>query len=49
MVLSGMFLEVVLKSPLSPNFCVGTRDPTLEILNIFLRLNSSLRLGFEPD
>jgi uncharacterized DUF497 family protein len=30
-------------------FCVGPRDSILDILNIFLRLNPSLRLDFEPD
>jgi hypothetical protein len=42
-------LEVVSKPPLKPNFCVGPRDSILEILNIFLRLNPSPRLDFEPD
>ena len=42
-------LEVVSKPPLRPNLCVGPRDSILEILNIFLRLNPSLRLDFEPD
>jgi hypothetical protein len=42
-------LEVVSKPPFRPNFCVGPRDSILEILNIFLRLNPSLRLDFEPD
>jgi hypothetical protein len=31
------------------NFCVGPRDSILEILNIFLPLNPSPRLDFEPD
>jgi hypothetical protein len=44
-----MNLEVVSKPPLRLNFCVGPRDSILEILHIFLRLNPSLRLGFEPD
>jgi len=42
-------LEAVSKSPLRPNSCVGPRDSILEILNIFLRLNPSVRLDFEPD
>jgi hypothetical protein len=42
-------LEVVSKPPLRPNSCVGPRDSILEILNIFLRLNPSVRLDFEPD
>jgi hypothetical protein len=42
-------LEVVLKPPLRPNSCVGPRDSILEILNIFLHLNPSVRLDFEPD
>jgi hypothetical protein len=42
-------LEVVSKPPLRPNFCVGPRDSILKILNIFLRLNPSLRHDFEPD
>jgi hypothetical protein len=42
-------LEVVSKPPLRPNFCVGPRDSILEKLNIFLRLNPSPRLDFEPD
>jgi hypothetical protein len=40
---------VVLKPPLRPNFCVGPRDPILEILNIFLRFNPSSRLDLEPE
>ncbi|PQP32996.1 hypothetical protein C6A36_01515, partial [Desulfobacteraceae bacterium SEEP-SAG10] len=35
---SGTSLEVVSKSPLRPNSCVGSRDSILEILNIFLCL-----------
>jgi len=35
---------VVSKPPLRPNSCVGPRDSILEILNIFLRLNPSVRL-----
>jgi len=40
---------VVSKPPLRPNSCVGPRDSILEILHIFLRLNPSPRLDFEPD
>jgi hypothetical protein len=40
---------VVTKAPLRSNSCVGPRDSILEILNIFLRLNPSVRLDFEPD
>ena len=43
------FIEVVSKPPLRPNFCVGAMDSMLEILHIFLRLNPSPRLDFEPD
>jgi hypothetical protein len=45
----GTSLEVVSKSPPRPNSCVGSRDSILEILNIFLRLNPSVRLDFEPE
>jgi hypothetical protein len=44
-----LFLEVVLKPLLRPNFCVGPRDSILEILNIFLWLNPSPRLDVEPE
>jgi hypothetical protein len=44
-----MNLEVVLKPPLRPNFCVGPKDSILEISCIFLRLNPSLRLDVKPD
>jgi hypothetical protein len=45
----GTSLEVVSKSPPRPNSFVGSRDSILEILNIFLRLNPSVRLDFEPE
>jgi hypothetical protein len=51
------WIEMVSKPPLRPKSCVGPRDSILEILNIFLRLNPSVRLfipqvlagDFAPD
>jgi len=40
---------MVSKLPLRPNSCVGPRDSILEILNIFLGFNPSVRLDFEAD
>jgi hypothetical protein len=43
------FIEVVSKPPLGPKSGVGERRPILKILNVFLRLATTLRLDFEPD
>jgi len=43
------FIEMVSKSPLGLNLCVGLRRPILEIFPIFLRLAVSVRLDLEPD
>jgi hypothetical protein len=40
---------MVSKPPRGPNPGVGARRSILKIRNVFLRLNTTLRLGLEPD
>jgi len=44
-----MIIEVVSKPLFRPNSFVGPKDLILDILDIFLCLNFSVRLDFEPD
>jgi hypothetical protein len=40
---------MVSKPPLGLNSGVGAWRPILKILDVFLRLNATLRLGLEPE
>jgi hypothetical protein len=47
--MAGNALEVASKSPLGSKSCVRAWRPILKILYVFLRLDATLRLDFEPD